>query len=134
MFATALEHESGAGHEVPDRARHDDLTGAGLSGDPRTNVDCEAAHRRSVELDLAGVNADAHVKPERAGILAVQAAPDGAGRAVEDRKEAIAGNVDLAPTMSRQQGPDPAVVRGEQVSSGPVSHRNRPSPSSRRCP
>ena len=83
----------------------------------------EAANRCSIELDLAGVDADSYVEAESAGVVADrETTANGTGRAVEDGEEAVACDVDLAPAKASQQGSDAPVVRCDQVSPCPVAH------------
>src|SRR5438105_2665806 len=121
--AAVREDEPRADDEVPDRARHEHITGFRLRGDTCADVDGEAANRCSVELDLAGVDADPYVEAESAGVVADrEATANGTGGAVEDGEEAVACDVDFAPAKPSQQGSDALVVRRDQVSPRPVAH------------
>src|ERR671937_1457999 len=98
MPAAVREDEPRADDEILDRASHEHITGFRLRGDTSADVDGEAANRCSVELDLAGVDADPYVEAERARVVANgEPTANGTGGAVEDGKKTVAGDVDLAP-------------------------------------
>src|SRR5262245_30843560 len=110
--AAVCEDEPRADDEVPDRARHEHITWFRLGHDTGSDVDGETANRCSVELDLAGVDADAHIEAESAGVVADrEATANCTGGAVEDGEEPVAGDVDFTPTKTSQQGSDALVVR-----------------------
>src|SRR5918992_1227765 len=68
----------------------------------------------------AGTDLDAE---RRDGIGQRHRAPDGAGRRLEGREEAVPGRLDLAPPKALQLGADEPVVLVEEIPPPPVAHR-----------
>src|SRR6185503_6819249 len=97
LGASVLESKAGPRDKVLDGAGHQDLAGPGGRGDPRADVNREPGNLVTMQLDLARVEACAHVESERPDSLGHRAgASDGARRPVERREEAVAGRIDLA--------------------------------------
>ena len=89
--------------------------------DSRADVDRHAPNVVADELDLAGVETRPDLQaegPER--IRQGQRAADGAGRAVEDGQEPVAGGADLASGVARQLIAYPGVMSVEHVGPGGV--------------
>src|SRR5215472_11295033 len=111
MRSALLEAYAGAGNEVSDRTGHENLAGAGQSGDPGPNVDSDAAHFVTDDFALASVETRAYTNSER-----FDAGRDGLGaaygpcRAVEGGEEAIAGRVNLAAAEAGELAPRERVV------------------------
>ena len=92
--------KAGTRDEVLYRARHEDLTGRRLRHDARAGMDGDAGKLVVNALALSGVEADAGFDTEASHRVAdTLGTADGAGGAVEGREEAIAGRVDLAPSV-----------------------------------
>src|SRR5262245_55197729 len=120
--AAVREHKTRADDEVPHRTRHEHITGFRPRRNTCPDVHGEAANGCSVELDLACVDSDPYVESESAGVVADrEATANGPSGAVEDGEEAGAGDVDLAPTKTSQQGSDALVVRCDEVAPRPVT-------------
>src|SRR5205085_4886335 len=76
------------------------------------------------DLAFAGVQAGPHLDPEIADRLGDRArAPDRARGAVERRKEAVAGGVDLNPAMANELPSDDLVVLLKQLAPPAVTER-----------
>jgi len=105
-----LELQAGAHHEVPDRARRQDLPCPRLGHHPRGQVHGDADQVAPQHLALAGVEADAHLKPERARALPDrQGGTHRARRRVEDGDHAVAGRLHEPPAVMPQIALDQSV-------------------------
>ena len=67
---SAGEDKARAGNEVFYGARDEHVAGCRFCGDSGADVYRQTANRKPVELDLAGVDADAHIETQSAGIVA----------------------------------------------------------------
>ena len=86
--AALAEADAGAGDEVVNRARDQDLSGGGQLDDAGPDVDGDAAHVGLDQLALAGVHPDAYRQPLRLGrVHDAEGASDGTGGAVEHRQD-----------------------------------------------
>src|SRR5688572_15785486 len=105
------EAKAGARHEILHGARYEHLSRLGDAGDARSNVHREASNLAADLLALAGMHAGADVDAEWPHRIAdPERATDGACRAVERGEEAIAGRVDLPPSVAVQLPSDQIVV------------------------
>src|SRR5687767_3852751 len=112
-MGTAIgERKPGAGDEVYYRARHEHFTRSCQILHPAPDVNGDARHVVSGQLDLARVHAGPHVEPELAHAVDDRArATHGPGRSVEGREETISGRVDLPSTLSfKLLSNDPLVI------------------------
>ena len=117
-----VEGDLGAGHQVANRARDEDLPGLGLGHDPGADVDGDPPELVAHDLDLAHVDPGPDVDP--GGTEPVDhfdGAFDGLGRLIERGEEPIAGGVDLPPTVPLQRAADDPVVGGQQLPPRPVA-------------
>src|SRR3954451_16743121 len=79
-------------------------------------MDIDPGDRGTRPLDLTGMDADAHLQPERADAVA-----DGertahlACGAREHRQKAVAGRVDLGPTVTVDWDTNDPIVLGEEL-------------------
>jgi hypothetical protein len=79
-------------------------------------VDCDASHFVTDQLALPGVKSGADLESERPDCVPDgEAASNASGRAIEGREEAIAGGVDLSPTIALQLLADRSVMPLEKV-------------------
>src|SRR5450830_555047 len=91
VVARIVEDESGAGDQVLDRLRHQDLRGPGLGGDAGTDRYRDPRALPVDEVALAGVHARADLDTELADPFSdLERAPDRARGPVKCRVEAIA--------------------------------------------
>ena len=116
MVAAAHEREPRAVEQVAGRRADEDLARPGERGDARGGVDGESAGLAAGDRDLArvepGPDRDVEVgdRPDhRAG------AAHGAGGAVEQGEEPVAGRAHLAAAEAVELRPDPAVVLEERA-------------------
>ena len=132
--ALPLEGQARAGHQVRDRARDQDLAGAGLREDPAGELDGDppdVAVDAAQHITLAGVHAGPHgeAEPRRRPDDGAGAA-HGPGGAVEGGQEAGAGGPDLLAAVAgellahaRPVGLDgPAPARGAEPGRGGRLH------------
>ena len=61
MAAAVMELETRAGHEVPDSTGNEDFTGTSKVRDPRGGMHGYATNVIVPDLDLAGMEAAAHI-------------------------------------------------------------------------
>ena len=105
------------------RRRGDEhLVRPGQGHHPRRRVDGHAADIAAHERDLARVDTDSDRESEllrRAGHRG--RAPHGPRRPIEDRKEAVAGRLDLPPAIRVQVVTDAGVVESQQLLPGPIA-------------
>ena len=114
MDPPVVERHLGTGEEVPDRARHEDLTGPGLRHDAGPDVNGQPAHLRPHRLDLAHVHAGARLDPEAADTVRDGLrAPDGLGGLVERGEEPVARGVDLSTPVALQLPADQDVTAAQ---------------------
>src|SRR5262249_33586929 len=114
--AAILEAEARPDHEVLDGARREDFAGTRRGRDARADVDGDAADVLAHAHALAGVQAGAHLEPERADRVSnAEAASNAARRAVEERQEAVARGRDLASAEMRDLTPHQRVVSYKQI-------------------
>jgi hypothetical protein len=89
-----LEGEHGPEHKIAHGTRRHDLIGSAERADPCRDVDCDTGHVIPQPFALACVDAGSH---SHAGFsrqrLYRDRSPNGTGRAVEDRDDAVAGRV-----------------------------------------
>src|SRR4029078_4470387 len=117
------ESKARAGDEVPDRARHENLSGLGLARHPRTAVHGDPTDLPVHHLALPRVQPGAYLEPELAhGLGDGAGAPNGTGRAVEPCEEAVPGHVELRTAKADELAADQRVVLLEQLSPGAISH------------
>jgi hypothetical protein len=103
-------------NEILDRARDENLTRVGPSGDPRTDVHGDAGDPVVSELDLAGVEPRPDLEIQRSHRRNNRlSAADGPSRAVERCEEAIAGRIHLTAVEPLQLAPDSRVMLLDEV-------------------
>ena len=119
MRAALGELQARAHHQVLDRARHDHLSRPGRGHHGRGDVQGHAARAAARDLALAGVDPGPDPQAEVEELIAdLQSAPNRAGRAVEDGRDALLSGLDLAAGVSREGFPHHRVVPVDQV--GPL--------------
>ena len=134
VLAAIVELEAGADDEVLDRARDEDLAGAGERRDPCADVDREAGDVVRLDLDLADVEPGPDLEPELGDLVADRrGTADRPGRAVEGGQDAVADDLDLGPAEPIELAPDDPVVVREQPLPAGVAQFGRQLLSSRRC-
>ena len=134
VFAGVFEREARARDEVFDRRRDEHVARLGEPGDARSDVDGDPADRIAVELHLARVDPGPDLDTERLHRVGDRLrAADGARGAVERRQEAVAGGIDLTPSVPFELDPGFRVMLGEQLAPPAVPEIERLAPSSRRC-
>src|SRR5207245_1646106 len=122
MRAAVLEDDPRTGDQVLDRARGEDLAGAGQSSDTRTDVHGKAADVVAHAFALTRVEAGSDLEAGLAEAIADRdRAADGAGRPVECREEPVAGGADLLPAEMFQLATHRRVMLLEQVAPGLVT-------------
>ena len=103
--------------EVLDRGRHQDVARSCEGRDPCTDVDGDPPDIGIGQLDLARVQAGAHLQADGAdGLADSRGASDRSGRSIEDGQEPVAGRLDLAAAVSVQLGPYGEVMRRKERS------------------
>ena len=132
MRTTVVEVDPRACHQVLDRAGDEDLAGAGKGSHPCPDVHRNSANLVVHELDLASVQAGAHLKAERSdGGADGYRASDRPCRAIERGEKAIASRVDLAAPEAVELGPDDLAVGLQQVTPAGIAELGRATGSSR---
>src|SRR5829696_6146950 len=127
MGAALLEVDPGADDELADRARDQDLAGAGERGHPRADVHRHAGHVAAHDLDLAGVDASANLDPQLSGAVAGLArAPDRARGPVEGGQEPVPERLYLVTLVGPQGLADDRVVRRDQLAPAAIAERGGP--------
>jgi len=116
MLAAVLELETAAGRQVLHRGGDEDLARTSEPTDPGPDVDRQSRRLAVDGLHLAGVDAGADLKVERADrIDDLLRTSDRSSRPVEGREEAVAGRVDLASPVASEQPADRPVVALQQL-------------------
>ena len=124
-LAPILEFDPGPGDEVLDGARHDDLRRLRGRRHALADVHREPADVVATKLDLAGVQADAHVDVQggRGRTDRTRAANTARGP-VERREEPVTGRLDLVATEGLELAAD-GVRRAHRGGPSNVGHRAR---------
>jgi hypothetical protein len=112
------EPQPASSHELADRGTDHHLPGSGLAHHPCRQVHPDPGHRIPVELHLSGMQSGADLDRQRRQRR--QRRPHRRGRGVEPGQKPVPCGVHLPATMSRQRGPDHAVVAGQQPGPGRV--------------
>src|SRR5262245_27335836 len=107
MGPAVVELEAGADDQLADRARHQQLSGAGQGADPGADVDRHPEDVVAYELDLTGVDPDPDLQPDRRQFVADRGgAADRPGRAVEGGQEPVPHRLDLSPAVDLELAAD----------------------------
>src|SRR3989442_2780118 len=127
MGSVLAKVETGACDEILHRARHQDLARPRLCHDARACMDGHAGELVIHALALARVAPGADFDTEAPhGITDALGATYGPGRPVECCEEAVAGTVDLTPTVAIDLLADDWVVTPEEIAPGAVAERDGP--------
>jgi hypothetical protein len=111
--ASIVELDVGAGDEVPDGRRNEDLPAPGLGHYSRADMDRDPTNVVTREFDLAAVDTDADLEIERPDRFGHRLrCPDRRARPVEEDEEPITGGVDLATAKPRDDRSISGVPRG----------------------
>lgn len=111
-----------AGHKVPDRARHEDLSGCSRTRHPRRRVHSNPFNTPTDDFALPGMYAHPEIYPDF-----LQRTSYGHGElncsawAIENQKKSVAGRIDLAAAMGFQMSTHQFVMVKEQRAPHPVS-------------
>src|SRR4051794_38094093 len=108
MAAERRHDAPAARQQALDRARDDDVRWAGVPEQPRGDVDRHPGHVGAPHLHGPRVHADAHFECSRAIAAMVAAAKSIAVSGVEEREEAVAGELDLLAAEAAQLAADDA--------------------------
>jgi IS30 family transposase len=126
VLAPIVEDQTGSHDEVGHRARRPDRARLREGGNPRRDVDGDAADIVAAELDLARVHAAAHIDSELPrGVADCACAFDRPGGTVEGGEEAVAGGFDLAAAETRELAPYRRVVSIEEVAPAAIAELAR---------
>ena len=117
-----LEVDARAGDQVLDRARDEHFARPGQRAHPRPDVDRDAADVGVDDLELAGVQAGAHLQAEPSHFgLGRPGAADRTAGSVEGREESVPERLDLLAAMALELAPHHTVMGGHQVSPAAVA-------------
>src|SRR5207244_646096 len=115
-----------AGDQILDRSGDEDLARTGECRNAGARVHRDPAHRVARELDLAGVNARAHLQPElRYPLDDTPGAADRARGAVERAEEPAPRRIDLGAPEPIELSTDERMVLVHEVAPAPVSELAR---------
>src|SRR5262245_60042022 len=122
-----VEPDTGAGHEVSDRAGCQDLLGLRHRGDARPGVHGDPADPGPGDLALARVYARPHLEAKLVYRVANGAgAADRARGTVEDREESVARYVDLPAAEAIELLARHAEIAVQELAPAPITDRHRP--------
>ena len=111
MTAAIAELNSGLGHQIPDRARRQDLAGARLGGDARADMKRETDHVRAAHFVLARVQPDPDLQPQRAhGLLDRGGATNPGNWCCERRQQSVTRRDDFLSAQSLHFFADRGVI------------------------
>jgi hypothetical protein len=116
VFTAVLELDARAGHQVPDRAGHQDLGRFGERGHPLTDVHGYPTDISVADLDLAGVQADTNIQVQvRSRVADGARAANRTRRPIKRDQEAVTDHLHLAASERTELTPDRGVVGIEEV-------------------
>src|SRR5437870_2731549 len=122
MRPAVLECDAGSGHQVLHRGGDEHLARSGHGRDPRADMDGDAAHPISDQLDLTGVHARPYLHPDPAHRLNDGfGAEDRPSRAIEGRQEPISRRIHLSAPKAGQLSANQDMVPLEEVLPAPVA-------------
>jgi hypothetical protein len=121
VFASVKEHEVGAGEEIGDGARDQDLVGTCQRGHALADVHRDPGDVVVLEFDLAAMKTRPDLEAEAVDTVADRTrAADSAGGAVEGGQYPVAGGLDEPTAAALDLLLDEGVVAVEEVVPGPV--------------
>src|SRR5438132_4332121 len=111
MSSAVVKTQTRPGNKIAHRIGDEDLASACHFGHARRDVDGDTANIVALNLDVAGMEAAAHIHAERAHSLDDRrGAAHGAGRPIKGREKAVAQSLHLAPAKPAKLLADSIVV------------------------